>query len=354
MKLIHCADIHLGSKMDSRLTSERAEERRRELRATFSSMVGYAADNGVSVIILAGDVFDCDRPLKKDKEFFYSVVKNNPQIDFLYLRGNHDKLQSYTESLENLKTFSDEWTEYRYGRICVSGAELTKENNSLLYSSLKLDDRNVNIVVMHGLAGSADGKDEINLKKLRDRGIDYLALGHLHSFSSGKLDGRGVYAYSGCLEGRGFDEAGEKGFILLDVSVSVRAEFIPFSRRTVRIAEFDVSAAEDDYEVYAAVKRGLKFDKRDIVRVVLRGEIGFDNLNLDRETEKRLESEGYYYLEVKDETVHRLDLSAYEKDISLKGEFVRTVLGSSDISPADKREIISLGLKALEGGEIEI
>ncbi|MDE6128845.1 MAG: metallophosphoesterase, partial [Lachnospiraceae bacterium] len=110
MKMIHCADIHLGSKMEAKLPKEKADERKNEVRVSFERMVQYAKNEGVRVILLSGDVFDSDRPLKKDKAFFYSVVKNNPEIDFLYLRGNHDSEESYTESdLDNLKTFGTEW-----------------------------------------------------------------------------------------------------------------------------------------------------------------------------------------------------------------------------------------------------
>ena len=57
--------------------------------------------------------------------------------------------------------------------------------------------------------------------RLKEKNIDYLALGHIHEYSQGQIDLRGKYAYSGCLEGRGFDELGEKGFILIDVSDGV-------------------------------------------------------------------------------------------------------------------------------------
>ena len=85
VKIIHTADIHLGSRMDSRFSKEIAGERKAELRNTFKRLVEYAKENGVSVIMLCGDVFDSDRPFKKDKDFFYSVITANPDIDLLYL-----------------------------------------------------------------------------------------------------------------------------------------------------------------------------------------------------------------------------------------------------------------------------
>lgn len=39
MKILHCADIHLGSKMESKLPKEKSDERKRELRAAMSRMV---------------------------------------------------------------------------------------------------------------------------------------------------------------------------------------------------------------------------------------------------------------------------------------------------------------------------
>lgn len=59
-------------------------------------------------------------------------------------------------------------------------------------------------------------KKESHFGDLRGRGIDYLALGHVHSFRQEKLDEQGIWCYSGCLEGRGFDECGTKGYVMLE------------------------------------------------------------------------------------------------------------------------------------------
>ena len=90
MKIIHCADIHLGSKIDSSFPREISAKRKEAVRNTFKRLVTYAKSSGVKIILLSGDVFDGDSPFKKDKEFFFSVVANNPENDFLYLRGYHD------------------------------------------------------------------------------------------------------------------------------------------------------------------------------------------------------------------------------------------------------------------------
>ena len=45
MKIIHCADIHLDSKMSANLTKEKARERKTELLTTFQNMVAYGAQS---------------------------------------------------------------------------------------------------------------------------------------------------------------------------------------------------------------------------------------------------------------------------------------------------------------------
>ena len=104
MKILHCADIHLGSKMEAKLPKEKSDVRKTEVRGAFNRAVEYAQRHGIKVILLCGDVFDSDRPLKKDKDFFYSVVKNNSDIDFLYLRGNHDTLERSEEHTSELQS----------------------------------------------------------------------------------------------------------------------------------------------------------------------------------------------------------------------------------------------------------
>ena len=351
MKFIHCADVHLGSKMESKLPKEKSDERRSEVRTAFRNMVKYAGENGIHVIALSGDVFDSDRPLKKDKEFFYSVVKNNPEIDFLYLRGNHDNMESYTDDCANLKTFSEEWTVYRYGNVAFYGVEIGAGNALSLYAALNADKNDKNVVMLHGQIADASGKDKINLSKLRAKNIDYLALGHIHAYSQGRLDERGKYVYSGCLEGRGFDECGKKGFVVVDTD-GFACEFVENSVRAVEEIFVDCSGTEDLYTAVRKAEEALIGHKRDLVRLVLTGEISYDGEGLEREIERQLSS-SCYFLSVKNKTLRRFDIDALQGDLSLRGEFIRTVLSREDYSDETKQRIISLGLNALGGREVE-
>ena len=91
MKIIHTADLHLDSNLESNLSKSRAEERRNELLAMFRSIVGYAASNGVEAILIAGDLFDMCDVSKTALDVVISTIAGNPDIKFYYLRGNHDE-----------------------------------------------------------------------------------------------------------------------------------------------------------------------------------------------------------------------------------------------------------------------
>lgn len=345
LNFIHCADIHLGSPMSSRLSPEKSAERRRELRAAFGRMADYAEGNGCSFVLVCGDAFDCDRPSRKDKEYFYNIIKSHPAVQFFYLRGNHD-MGGYVQNVANLLTFSGEWGYYNFGPVTVAGIELSEANALTYASTLSLDPSRFNIVMLHGQIAEGEGAGKINLAKLRGKNIDYLALGHVHTFSSGRLDGRGTWAYSGCLEGRGFDEVGDKGFISARVGPPLSFAFVPFASRRVDLVMADISSARDWLSAARLVRAAAPRSSGDMLRVIINGEAHFDNSSLACDVQKELEPY-YYAVSVRDESRAAIDLSAFPEG-DIRGIFVRRVLASGE-SEEDKRRIISAGLRALAG-----
>ena len=346
MKIIHCADIHLGSRMN-KLPKDKAEERAREIRTSFERLISYAKHEGLSTILLAGDIFDSDRPFKKDKEFFYSAIRRNSEITFFYLRGNHDGNESYTEEIENLKTFGREWTSYTLGwNVVLNGIEIDKGNCLSMYSSLRLDPDNINIVMLHGEAGDSFGENKVSLSRIKNKNIDYLALGHIHKQGEKRIDERGISVYSGCLEGRGFDECGVKGFMVYDTDTK-DVRFVPFACRTVEERFIDVSDAHDSYEALHKVKNEIKIDPNNLLRLNLVGEIDFVDENLAEDVEAGI-SDICYFVSVKDATRLKIDYSSFKDSLSLKGEFVRVVT-DAELDDDDRQKILDLGIRALSG-----
>ncbi len=355
MKLIHCADLHLDSRMESGLPQEKARERRLELLRTFTRMVEMAEREGVEAILICGDLFDARTVSSRARNCVLDAVLEHPGIIFYYLQGNHDQnsfLAGLRELPENLKTFGHDWTTYEQGDTHITGAEITEKDTEGLMERLCLDAGQTNLVMLHGTAieyGAKDADYCFSLKPLRGKGIDYLALGHLHSYRAERLDERGIWCYSGCLEGRGFDECGEKGYTLLESGQGkVSQRFIPFAQRKLHKIPVDISGLRTQEEIQHAVEESLMgVPKEDLVEVVLQGEVPPEAEKDARWLQKWLE-DACYFLKVKDETRASIHPEDYRYDISLKGEFVRLVL-SSDMPEEEKNQVLRLGIRALAG-----
>lgn len=355
MKLIHCSDLHLDSKMEHNLTARQARERNSEICTTFSRLVSYAAENAVDGVLLAGDLFDTGRVSTQTAMFVLDGIRAAKDIEFFYLRGNHDESRDVfwgMELPENFRTFGPGWTSYRLGSLVVTGLELNRENRESMYDTLRLDASDTNIVLLHGQIATQPGEDLIALPKLRNKNIDYLALGHLHSFQKEKLDDRGFWCYCGCLEGRGFDECGEKGFVLLDIhNGTVKTEFVPFAARTLHEADVDITDLLTVNEIFSAMTAAAaEIPQKDLVKFTLRGSYTLQTQKDLRFLQKMLEGR-FYFSKIKDASSLKIQKEDYEHDASLKGEFIRTVLASGR-SQEEKDQIILLGIRALSGEEV--
>lgn len=363
MKLIHCADLHLDAKMTSNLDGERARERRQELLLTFRRMVSYAAKNGVSGILIAGDLFDGATILKTTRNVVLREIEEHPEVVFYYLKGNHDtdRFLAGLETLpSNLKLFGQEWTCYVAGeRVRIYGVELTKENAQAVYDSFVADAGKINLVMLHGQeseTGSKDKSQVIRLRALQNRGIDYLALGHIHSYKMAPLDARGRYCYPGCLEGRGFDECGSHGFVVLDIDEAageIASRFVPFASRLLHTVMVDVTGCMESSQMAEKIENALRqgdYGGGSLIKLVLTGTLAVECEKNIAYLKKLFEPE-FYFLKISDETQFYIDPEDYRMDVSLRGEFIRAVEAAEDVSDEDKSTIIRYGLQILDGNK---
>lgn len=362
MKIIHVADLHLDSKMTANLDNIKAKERRSELLITFNNMITYAVKNNVDAIIIAGDLFDTKNVSMAAKNAVKGAIENNQGIAFYYLKGNHDA-ESFLGGLEtvpeNLKMFGESWVSYELDEdIVITGVELEKNNSKSIYNSLVLNMDKFNIVTLHGQESEHQKKDKaetINISELRNKGIDYLALGHIHAYKEATLDARGIYCYPGCLEGRGFDECGEHGFVVLDIdNKKCKTTFVPFAGRNLYTVNIDITGCMSTVDIAERVREIL--DREDyspscLLKLVLVGEVDVECEKDIDFLRKRFEG-GYYFLKIYDESRLKVDYNQFALDESLKGEFVRTVMSSSDLTDEEKATIVRYGIQALAGEEL--
>ncbi len=357
MKFIHCADLHLCAPHTS-LPSKKANMRKLELLHTFERLCEYALANGVTAVILAGDTFDVHKVTKKIKDSFIGCIKKCANVDFLYLPGNHDDsavFENVQDLPSNLKFFKNEWTSYKYDNVNVQGVYFDGNNSKNVYSTFSAEKDQINIAVMHGqIAGykSEETAEVISLPSLKNKHIDYLALGHYHTFTTGTIDDRGVYAYSGCLEGRGFDELGDKGFVLLEtIDKKIKVDFVKFASRKLVEYEFVIDGNVDWFENREKLLKELNLiDNSSLVKVVLKGSHPLE-YNVDKNQLALKLNQTFFFAKVYDKTSINIELSAYADDKSVKGEFIRLVM-TSDLDVQLKSKIILCGINALDGEEL--
>lgn len=359
MKFIHTADLHLDSKINS-FSSEKAKIRREEIVRSFERLCEYATNNDITAVIISGDMFDTDRISNKTFLRIINAISKAEKTDFLCLNGNHDEKNAFygKDCLpSNLKFFSDEWTYFKYYNVVITGISFSNKNIATFYDTLSLEKDKINIVSLHGQIAGYNTKDNaelISIPKLKNKNIDYLALGHIHSYLTGEIDLRGRYAYSGCLDARGFDELNEKGFVLIETDEnSLKTQFVAFSSREVFETNLKL---EKDKNFYGEIDDFMcdiksKISSKNILKVNVNGEISAD-YNLDLETLNKRLNEEYFYAKVVDKTTLKISLEDYENDKSIVGEFVRNVL-TSDLDKELKDKVLLCGINALNKKEIE-
>lgn len=406
VKLIHTADLHLDSAFRSRFTKEEAENRRQKQLMAWKELLSFAVEKKVQGILIAGDLFDSPVVSHGTMDFFLSTISEHPEISFFYLRGNHDTENTfrYQENLpKNLFLFSEKGKKYRLNdRLLLAGVEygtkdisfgenegatqgagqaaeqgvgqenahgaeaLSKSETESEEESkfLKLKEEDCNILLLHGAlyqgtpkGEAVQGEEGIFLKNLEKLPLSYIALGHIHKGGEGKLNNGALWAYPGCLQGRGFDEEGERGFLYLKVEEEkkeIRKEFIPIKQGEFRILEIEL--LEDEGTLACLKKIEVEMEKagiakEDSLRIILKGKKGLEQERNLRYLQLQLQN-SVFFMEIRDECELSWNREEAMKEKSLKGEFLRVLAAADNLSKEEQEEIIALGMGLLQGGEL--
>ena len=217
----------------------------------------------------------------------------------------------------------------------------------------------INIMLLHGAITKTISKvdnENFFFGDVKGQNIDYLALGHIHSYSSGKIDNRGDYAYSGCLEPRGFDEFGDKGYISIEINESTNSvshKFIKFAKRKFLEINVDISNMTTSREILDKIYEILNDESyENIIKVTLVGTYE-ENTNKAIDLIELELNEKFYFAKVVDNSRLKINIDEYKGNFSLKGIFIKKVLESKKIPESEKDSVILMGIKALELGEVE-
>ena len=362
VKILHAADFHLDSAFGA-LGEEQARQRRQESRKLVECLVEFANEQAVDLLLLAGDLFDSDDIFGQTGEDL-ALALGRLKGHAVIAPGNHDYYDpagAYGRILwpENVHVFTeDALTKFDFPQYdcTVYGAAFTGPSvpdGSVLDGFTAPDDGRVHLLVLHGDLGGKNGPYRpLSEEQLAATGADYAALGHQHAFSGLHRAGDTYYAYPGCIEGRGFDETGEKGVLCGTVSPGRAAlQFVPFGRRRYEILTVDVT----DSEPLAAVSAALPRDtEQDIYRILLAGETE-EPIRLERLRQEL--ADRFYALELRDQTRMKQDIWARCGDDSLRGLFLQQMRQAYDAAADDEgrrkiEQAVRFGLAAMDNREM--
>jgi len=350
--IVHAADFHLDSSFAG-LNPQRASQRRAEQRELLSDVFALAERKKADVILLAGDLLDSDNAYYETTEQLRQLCRESTARIFIS-PGNHDYFSQsspYGAMVwpDNVRISGVEIPELN---LRVYGAGFNRADSPAMLEGFRAQkDGMVNIMVIHGERGGAT-YNPISDEQIEASGLDYLALGHTHSFSGIQKLGETYYAYPGCPEGRGFDETGDKGVIAGTVSKgSVKLEFIPVSRRRYEIKTIDLTGSDDHM---LTITDSLPDDTYpDIYRLVLTGET---EEAPDMEVLTAAFESRFYGLQIKDRTSRLVSIWDGENEQTLRGEFLTRLRKRWNAAESDeeKQQIelaVRFGLAALDRKE---
>ena len=359
LKFIHAADFHLDSAFGA-LTPQQAAARRRESRELPARLANYVNQNGVELVLLAGDLFDSAAAYRDTAESL-SAALGQMEAQVYIAPGNHDwygpgspyRTESWPENVHIFTQPRLEAMAWPEKRLVIHGAAFTggEQPEGFLTGFAAPQDGNLHIGLLHGEVDPAERRyDPIRREEIAASGLSYLALGHIHKRAEPVTCGKTVCAWPGCPEGRGFDELGEKGFYAgtLDDDGQVSLTFVPFARRRYEILTVDVTGQE----ARSAVEAALPADTaRDLYRIVLTGETGEGGVRAEALREAL--ADRFYALEIRDQTRLAEDLWARAEEDSLRGLFLRDLkeqLNSAETEEARQRITMAarFGLAALD------
>lgn len=339
VKIIHCADIHLGAN----------PKMKNEVLSAFLRIIDIS--KSYDFLLVSGDLFDGPVADRETLEIIKTKLSETPAT-VVICSGNHDYFSGQSpynsEWPENVILFTGamEKVIIREKNTCIHGAGFCHiyEQESLFCP--EAEENMINICVIHGEIGVSGNYNPIPSDKLSSSKMDYVALGHIHKGSDILREGNTFYAYPGCPQGQGFDETGEKGVYHGTVDIGkCNLEFMKICGREYREITIDITGATTLQEVSQKISPHLEQDH--FYKIILKGELASD-FTLNIESLSAVLSPQAYFIKFEDKTTLSMeDIEKLSEEKSLKGFFVKNMLEKIRLDDSEtNRNALKIGLKA--------
>lgn len=244
LRFVHAADLHLDSPFKGMKAAAPDNVSKALREATFTAyenIVKLCMEERVDALLVAGDVYDsADRSLRAQLKFVEGLKRLDDEgIRSFICHGNHDPLDGWEARLDYPAGCSRFGAEFEAvpvfpddpQRAVVHGISYpTREVRDNLVPRLGPVDPDVfSIGLMHANVGNNPDHDPYapcSLEDLRSKGINYWALGHVHTREV-LSEHSPTVVYPGNSQGRHANETGARGVYVVEVddSRNVRLDF---------------------------------------------------------------------------------------------------------------------------------
>ena len=341
----HCADIHYDS--DIVYMGPKGRIRKRERQASFENILKMCRQKHIEYLLIAGDLFETPEPEEKYVEGLRDKFAECDETYIFISPGNHDYITEYSPYMrenywpDNVYIFKGGWegVEIEEEGVSIWGAAFEEmyEREGMLGKCE--NDGNIHLGVLHADIRPDSLYNPISKKQIRETNIDYLALGHIHERTNPAKEGTTWYCYSGCHDGRGFDEQGECGIYVGEVwKGGCNMEFEETAGRRYYSMRVDISDMDTDEQVAEYIENNLKGNEDDIYNIVL---CGNTNGRYKPDEENIRGMTDAFFCRVVSEYQSE-DYMQIANENTLRGEFVRRMLKSGDM------EALDIGLRAFD------
>lgn len=374
LKFLHCSDIHLDAPFVG-LTSEKSEERRRELRSTFMRMMELVRERQIDYVLMSGDLFETRFVTNATIELLVRELRNCPSTKFIIAPGKHDcyegnpiylsgRLPSncYVFSSEHLSKF-----DFEQDRVTVYGWAFVKEEMtaSPLYDNHVDDGSRINIVCGYAdLDGSIESTCcPVSVADMNHFGADYYAFGSKHERTEFVKRGGSMYSYSGSLECTGFDDPYVGGVKLINIDynegeLSMDGKHVAFGHLRFEREVIDITGVDANNEITNRISQ-LISSKKYGIETALRVElVGYIDPRFIVPRHLECDAFGLYYFEMLDKTVPLYGTEHFKRDMSVAGELFRRLRPMLESEDEEERLVASrafrVGLAALESRDVDL
>lgn len=360
IKLLHTSDLQLDAPFV--FLGEGGARHRAQLRETLAEIIRLAKDDDYQVLLIAGDLFNSNRPLQSTIDFVLSMLAS-VAVPVCILPGNHDCYDAssvYRKASfpSNVTVFADTLSHRIFPELDLTiygKAILSKDVSEMpMQGLLRKEGTRWHVAMAHGnlLLGSVENiARPIRPEEIASCGMDYLALGDWHSYRD--CSQRKVRAcYCGAPEPMAFDQIGAgyvAGVELQEQGVDVQP--IRVGRIMAERLDIDVSGLNTAQILECVLERS---GPEKMLEVALAGVLPAGN-QIDVEEFEDLARPHFYALRVSDRSLPSMDLQAADfPPEHVMGRFIDIMQRAINEAKDERRKLLAkqalqLGVAMLQG-----